>query len=104
MTLGSPFASECHLSMSFLFVRSQSCSHLSSGSDLLVSMHALQTEEFAVRAGVLPSPAVLKHATTNAGLLHALSPSHRGADFSDFHSGDAWHVLCPWNHLCRCLC
>ncbi|KAF7293055.1 Amidohydro-rel domain-containing protein [Mycena indigotica] len=35
------------------------------GSDLLSSMHALQTEEFSVRAGVLPSDVVLKHATTN---------------------------------------
>ncbi|KAJ7075408.1 hypothetical protein B0H15DRAFT_866829 [Mycena belliarum] len=39
------------------------------GSDLLTSLHALQTEEFAVRAGVLPSPAILKHATTNAARM-----------------------------------
>ncbi|GAA5854886.1 hypothetical protein JCM8547_004110 [Rhodosporidiobolus lusitaniae] len=39
------------------------------GSDLLTSMQALQTEEFTVRAEVLPSPAILKHATTNAAKL-----------------------------------
>ncbi|KAJ7764617.1 hypothetical protein DFH07DRAFT_882185 [Mycena maculata] len=39
------------------------------GSDLLTSLHALQTEEFAVRAGVLPSSAILKHATTNAAQM-----------------------------------
>ncbi|TDL22504.1 Xaa--Pro dipeptidase [Rickenella mellea] len=39
------------------------------GSDLLLSMHALQTEEFSVRARVLPSPTILKHATTNAARL-----------------------------------
>ncbi|EJD40401.1 hypothetical protein AURDEDRAFT_115887 [Auricularia subglabra TFB-10046 SS5] len=39
------------------------------GTDLLISMHALQTEEFRVRSAVLPSPAVLKHATTNAAKL-----------------------------------
>ncbi|KAF7343366.1 Amidohydro-rel domain-containing protein [Mycena venus] len=39
------------------------------GSDLLTSLHALQTEEFAVRAGVLPSDAILKHATTNAARM-----------------------------------
>ncbi|KAJ7454079.1 hypothetical protein B0H11DRAFT_2070280 [Mycena galericulata] len=39
------------------------------GSDLLTSLHALQTEEFAVRASVLPSSAILKHATTNAGSI-----------------------------------
>ncbi|KAK7691774.1 hypothetical protein QCA50_005177 [Cerrena zonata] len=39
------------------------------GSDLLTSMQALQTEEFTVRASVLPSPKVLKHATTNASRL-----------------------------------
>jgi len=39
------------------------------GSDLLTSLHALQTEEFAVRASVLPSPAILKHATTNAAQM-----------------------------------
>ncbi|THU97524.1 hypothetical protein K435DRAFT_753992 [Dendrothele bispora CBS 962.96] len=39
------------------------------GSDLLTSLHALQTEEFAVRASVLPSPEILKHATTNAAKL-----------------------------------
>ncbi|KAJ7507119.1 hypothetical protein B0H11DRAFT_1970337 [Mycena galericulata] len=39
------------------------------GSDLLTSLHALQTEEFAVRASVLPSSAILKHATTNAAQM-----------------------------------
>ncbi|KAJ7201089.1 hypothetical protein GGX14DRAFT_465732 [Mycena pura] len=39
------------------------------GSDLLTSLHALQTEEFAVRAGVLPSSVILKHATTNAAQM-----------------------------------
>jgi len=39
------------------------------GTDLLVSMHALQTEEFAVRAQVLPSAIVLKHATVNAARM-----------------------------------
>ncbi|KAJ7056880.1 hypothetical protein C8F01DRAFT_1211091 [Mycena amicta] len=39
------------------------------GSDLLTSMHALQTEEFAVRASVLPADVVLKHATTNAAKM-----------------------------------
>ncbi|GAA5903184.1 hypothetical protein JCM6882_006987 [Rhodosporidiobolus microsporus] len=39
------------------------------GSDLLTSMQALQTEEFTVRAEVLSSPAILKHATTNAAKL-----------------------------------
>ncbi|KAJ7639771.1 hypothetical protein DFH06DRAFT_1099233 [Mycena polygramma] len=39
------------------------------GSDLLTSLHALQTEEFAVRAGVLDSREILKHATTNAALM-----------------------------------
>ncbi|KAJ9099763.1 hypothetical protein QFC21_003761 [Naganishia friedmannii] len=39
------------------------------GSDLLISMHALQTEEFSVRAEVLPSPAILKHCTTNAARM-----------------------------------
>ncbi|KAJ7608448.1 hypothetical protein FB45DRAFT_1039786 [Roridomyces roridus] len=39
------------------------------GSDLLTSLHALQTEEFAVRANVLPSAAILKHATTNAAQM-----------------------------------
>lgn len=37
------------------------------GSDLLTSLHALQTEEFTVRATVLDSPTVLRHATTNGG-------------------------------------
>jgi imidazolonepropionase-like amidohydrolase len=32
-------------------------------------MHALQTEEFTVRAEVLPSPAILKHCTTNAAQM-----------------------------------
>ncbi|KIK68405.1 hypothetical protein GYMLUDRAFT_54046 [Collybiopsis luxurians FD-317 M1] len=51
------------------------------GSDLLTSMQALQTEEFAVRASVLPSPDILRHATTNAAkmlnktsLLGTISP------------------------------
>jgi imidazolonepropionase-like amidohydrolase len=51
------------------------------GSDLLTSMQALQTEEFAVRATVLPSPDILRHATTNAAkmlnrssLLGTISP------------------------------
>ncbi|KAK8853021.1 hypothetical protein IAR55_003722 [Kwoniella newhampshirensis] len=35
------------------------------GSDLLISMQALQTEEFTVRSEVLPSPAILRHATVN---------------------------------------
>ncbi|KAI0079251.1 hypothetical protein K474DRAFT_1736345 [Panus rudis PR-1116 ss-1] len=39
------------------------------GSDLLTSMHALQTEEFTVRASALPSGAILRHATTNASQL-----------------------------------
>ncbi|KAI0359611.1 hypothetical protein OH77DRAFT_1420148 [Trametes cingulata] len=39
------------------------------GSDLLTSMHALQTEEFTVRSSVLASPTVLQHATTNAALM-----------------------------------
>ncbi|KAF7366775.1 Amidohydro-rel domain-containing protein [Mycena sanguinolenta] len=47
--------------------------HICYGSDLLTSMHALQTEEFAVRASVLPSSAILKHATTNAA--HMLGKS-----------------------------
>lgn len=41
------------------------------------SMHALQTEEFSVRAEVLSSPAILKHATTNAGSSsHLLPPGY----------------------------
>ncbi|KAI0827945.1 hypothetical protein BC628DRAFT_1366385 [Trametes gibbosa] len=39
------------------------------GSDLLTSMHALQTEEFTVRSAVLSSPKVLRHATTNAAQM-----------------------------------
>ncbi|KAI0368977.1 hypothetical protein BV20DRAFT_1081862 [Pilatotrama ljubarskyi] len=39
------------------------------GSDLLTSMHALQTEEFTVRSAILPSHKVLQHATTNAALM-----------------------------------
>ncbi|KAJ3716367.1 hypothetical protein C8R42DRAFT_588271 [Lentinula raphanica] len=39
------------------------------GSDLLTSMQALQTEEFTVRASVLPSPDILRHATTNAAKM-----------------------------------
>ncbi|KAJ8296230.1 hypothetical protein OF846_000631 [Rhodotorula toruloides] len=39
------------------------------GSDLLTSMHALQTEEFTVRAEILSSPAILRHATTNPAKL-----------------------------------
>jgi imidazolonepropionase-like amidohydrolase len=30
-------------------------------------MHALQLEEFTIRAEVLEAPTILKHATTNAG-------------------------------------
>ena len=37
------------------------------GSDLLISMHALQTEEFTVRSRVLPASTILKHATINPG-------------------------------------
>nr|GAT53673.1 predicted protein [Mycena chlorophos] len=51
------------------------------GSDLLTSMHALQTEEFTVRSKILPSPAVLQHATSNAakmlnktGLIGTIAP------------------------------
>ncbi|KAE9405601.1 Xaa--Pro dipeptidase [Gymnopus androsaceus JB14] len=39
------------------------------GSDLLTSMQALQTEEFAVRATVLSSLEILRHATTNAAKM-----------------------------------
>ncbi|KAL1941483.1 hypothetical protein VTO73DRAFT_7300 [Trametes versicolor] len=39
------------------------------GSDLLTSMHALQTEEFTVRGSVLSSRKVLQHATTNAARM-----------------------------------
>ncbi|EJF57550.1 hypothetical protein DICSQDRAFT_111629 [Dichomitus squalens LYAD-421 SS1] len=39
------------------------------GSDLLTSMHALQTEEFTVRSSVLPAAKVLQHATTNAATM-----------------------------------
>ncbi|EJU01409.1 hypothetical protein DACRYDRAFT_53221 [Dacryopinax primogenitus] len=39
------------------------------GSDLLGVQHAFQTQEFVVRAKVLPSPTVLKHATTNPAKL-----------------------------------
>ncbi|KAI0669669.1 hypothetical protein C8Q78DRAFT_1041478 [Trametes maxima] len=39
------------------------------GSDLLTSMHALQTEEFTVRSSVLSSLKVLRHATTNAAQM-----------------------------------
>ncbi|KAI0767080.1 hypothetical protein C8Q74DRAFT_1426044 [Fomes fomentarius] len=39
------------------------------GSDLLTSMHALQTEEFTVRSSVLSSPKILQHATTNAAIM-----------------------------------
>ncbi|KAI9632760.1 uncharacterized protein MKK02DRAFT_41070 [Dioszegia hungarica] len=35
------------------------------GSDLLISMQALQTEEFTVRASVIDSPTLLKQATIN---------------------------------------
>jgi len=51
------------------------------GSDLLTSMHALQTEEFTVRAEILSSPAILRHATINVakmlgkeGLLGEIKP------------------------------
>jgi len=44
-------------------------------------MHALQTEEFTVRAEILSSPAILRHATTNCakmlgkeGLLGEIKP------------------------------
>jgi len=36
-------------------------------------MQALQTEEFSIRAQVLPSSEILKHATTNAGEFLARS-------------------------------
>ncbi|KAM5542990.1 hypothetical protein V8D89_003374 [Ganoderma adspersum] len=39
------------------------------GSDLLTSMHALQTEEFTVRSSILPSAKVLQHATSNAATM-----------------------------------
>ncbi|GAA5847824.1 hypothetical protein JCM9279_006650 [Rhodotorula babjevae] len=39
------------------------------GSDLLTSMHALQTEEFTVRAEILSSPAILRHATINVAKM-----------------------------------
>ncbi|KAI0333010.1 hypothetical protein GY45DRAFT_1359935 [Cubamyces sp. BRFM 1775] len=39
------------------------------GSDLLTSMHALQTEEFTVRSSILASPKILQHATTNAARM-----------------------------------
>ncbi|GAA5993155.1 hypothetical protein JCM10908_001315 [Rhodotorula pacifica] len=39
------------------------------GSDLLTSMHALQTEEFTIRSEVLPSPTILRHATTNVAKM-----------------------------------
>ncbi|POY72943.1 hypothetical protein BMF94_4019 [Rhodotorula taiwanensis] len=39
------------------------------GSDLLTSMHALQTEEFTIRSEVLPSPTILRHATTNVARM-----------------------------------
>ncbi|KZV97822.1 Xaa--Pro dipeptidase [Exidia glandulosa HHB12029] len=39
------------------------------GTDLLVSMHALQTEEFTVRSSILPAATILRHATTNAAKL-----------------------------------
>jgi len=39
------------------------------GSDLLNSLQALQTEEFTVRASVLPSPTILQHATCNAARM-----------------------------------
>jgi hypothetical protein len=39
------------------------------GSDLLISMHALQTEEFTVRSRVLSAAQILKHATINPGTL-----------------------------------
>ncbi|OCF32113.1 amidohydrolase [Kwoniella heveanensis BCC8398] len=35
------------------------------GSDLLISMHALQTEEFSIRSKILPAAAILRHATIN---------------------------------------
>jgi imidazolonepropionase-like amidohydrolase len=42
------------------------------GSDLLTSMHALQTEEFVARASILSSADVLRHATTNAAKMLGL--------------------------------
>lgn len=36
-------------------------------------MHALQTEEFTVRAEILSSSAILKHCTTNAAKLLRMS-------------------------------
>ena len=35
------------------------------GSDLLISMHACQTEEFLIRSKVLSAPTILKQATIN---------------------------------------
>jgi len=35
------------------------------GSDMLISMHALQTEEFTVRSKVLSPATILRHATIN---------------------------------------
>jgi cytosine/adenosine deaminase-related metal-dependent hydrolase len=42
-------------------------------------MHALQTEEFTVRAEILSSPAILRHATTNPGASASLSSPMRVA-------------------------
>ncbi|WVW81025.1 hypothetical protein I302_103016 [Kwoniella bestiolae CBS 10118] len=39
------------------------------GTDLLNSMHALQTEEFTIRSIVLPSEAILRQATVNAAKM-----------------------------------
>ncbi|WWC65386.1 uncharacterized protein I303_108004 [Kwoniella dejecticola CBS 10117] len=39
------------------------------GTDLLNSMHALQTEEFSIRSIVLPSEAILRQATVNAAKM-----------------------------------
>ena len=45
------------------------------GSDLLISMHALQTEEFTVRSRVLSPAVILKHATINPGTRDPLLQS-----------------------------
>jgi len=42
------------------------------GTDAFSSMQPVQLSEFDLRAKVLPSPAVLKHATCNAGVFPLL--------------------------------
>ncbi|WVR08394.1 hypothetical protein IAU60_005449 [Kwoniella sp. DSM 27419] len=42
------------------------------GTDLLNSMHALQTEEFTIRSVVLSSPVILRQATVNAARMLGL--------------------------------